>query len=144
MFLVCGGLRAAEDPIMGTWKLNLAKSKFDPGPPPKSVIRKHEPHSNGIKVTTDTFEANGEHSHWELTAAFDGKYYPITGSAQRDEVAFKRIDAYTVESTNKDKGKGTTRGIWRVSKDGKTLTATVEGTFSQGQRVNMVRVFDKQ
>ena len=29
----------ADDPVVGTWELNVGKSKFDPGPAPKSESR---------------------------------------------------------------------------------------------------------
>ena len=143
MFLVCASLQAADDPVMGTWKLNVAKSKFDPGPPQTKNIRKHEPLPNGVKVISDV-DVQGEHQHFEFTATFDGKYYPIVGSKQRDEVSFKRIDAYTIESINRKKGKVTTIGRWMVSKDGKTLTSTVKGTFPDGQHVDNIHFYEKQ
>ena len=44
------------DPLMGrflgTWKLNLDKSKYDPGPPPKSGLGKHEGAPNGCSSTS--------------------------------------------------------------------------------------------
>ena len=63
VLVIAAGLlaaRAADDPLMGTWKLNVAKSKYDPGPPPTSLIRKHEPAPNGIKVTSHATRADGK------------------------------------------------------------------------------------
>ena len=34
-----GSLSAQTDPFLGTWKLNVKKSKFVPGPPRKSETR---------------------------------------------------------------------------------------------------------
>ena len=34
--VACATLHAQSNPLVGTWKLNVAKSKFDPGPGPKS------------------------------------------------------------------------------------------------------------
>src|SRR2546423_721911 len=95
LLVMCSGLSAAdEDPLMGTWKLNPAKSKYDPGPPPKSLIRKHEPAPDGIKVTSNAIRQDGKTTHFDFTAKFDGKYYPVSGEGNRDEMALKRIDAY--------------------------------------------------
>jgi hypothetical protein len=35
------------DPRIGTWKLNLAKSKYSPGPAPQSLTVKVEPSGQG-------------------------------------------------------------------------------------------------
>ena len=39
---------------LGTWKLDLAKSKYSPGPPPKMQTRKEESAGDGIKNWTPT------------------------------------------------------------------------------------------
>jgi hypothetical protein len=44
----------AADNWVGTWKLNVSKSKFSPGPAPKSQMLKQEPWEGGVKLTTDT------------------------------------------------------------------------------------------
>ena len=49
----------ASDPRIGTWKLNLAKSKFSPGPPPKALMAKVEPSGQGEKVATEGVNAEG-------------------------------------------------------------------------------------
>ncbi len=143
MLFVCFGLRAADDPVMGTWKLNVAKSKFTAAPP-KSIIRKHEPTPNGIKVTSSTVAADGKPSHFEFTANFDGKYYAVTGGGNRNEMSLKRIDPYTVETMNKMGGKETTRSRWSVSKDGKTLSNKIDGTLADGKPLHNIMVYDKQ
>ncbi len=144
IFLACLCVRAADDPLMGTWKLNVAKSHYDPGPPPKSLIRIHEPSGKGIKVTSNAVAQDGKPVHFEFTANFDGKYYPVTGNGNRDEMTLKRIDAYTVETTNRNQGKETTRSRWVISKNGKTFTNTIEGVFPDGRTVHNVHVYDKQ
>jgi hypothetical protein len=50
----CVGLGAADDPLVGNWKLNAVKSKFSPPPPPQDMTVKYEPDgANGIKVTAE-------------------------------------------------------------------------------------------
>lgn len=44
----------ASDPAIGTWKLNLEKSKFSPGPGPKSQIRTYVETPQGITLTIKT------------------------------------------------------------------------------------------
>jgi hypothetical protein len=101
--LAAAGLMLAKsDPIIGTWKLNLAKSKFDPGPPPKSQMRTYEAQGNGVKLSVEGTAADGSTVAYGYTASYDGKDYPITGSGvpnAADSVAVKRINANTVELT---------------------------------------------
>jgi hypothetical protein len=133
-----------SDPRIGTWKLNVAKSKNSPGPAPQSLTVKVEPSGQGEKVTTEFVNADGTRTTTEYTANFDGKDYPLTGSQIADTVSLKRSNARTTVRTDKKGGKvaQTLRRI--VSNDGKTMTVTTKGTNAQGQTVNNVAVFEKQ
>jgi len=134
----------ASDPRIGTWKLNVAKSKYSPGPPPKSQTLTVEPSGQGEKVTSEVVNADGTSTTTQYTANFDGKDYPLTGSAIADMVSLKRIDARTTERTDK-KGGTVAQTIKRVvSADGKTMNVTVKGKNAQGQEVSNVVVFEKQ
>jgi hypothetical protein len=134
----------ASDPRMGTWKLNVAKSKYSPGPAPQSLTVKVEPSGQGEKVTAEFVNADGTRTTTQYTANYDGKDYPLTGSQIADTISLKRIDARTTERTDKkgDKVAQTLRRV--VAQDGKTMTVTTKGTNAQGQAVNNVGVFDKQ
>jgi hypothetical protein len=134
----------ASDPRIGTWKLNVAKSKYSPGPPPQSLTVRVESSGKGEKVTAEFVNADGTRTTTEYTANFDGKDYPITGSRIANTVSLKRVDARTTVRTDKKDGKvaQTLRRV--VSRDGKTMTVTVKGKNAQGQAVNNVVVFEKQ
>ena len=144
MLIASVGLAAADDPLMGTWKLNLSKSKYNPGPPPQSRILKLEPAGNdNFKLTNDGVSAKGEKTHTVETFMQDGKDHPL-----RDEPGVmqvnRRVDAYTTETINK-KGGQTVQTLRRVvSKDGKSLTIAVKGKTATGAPLDDVRVFDKQ
>src|SRR5690242_15721322 len=69
-----------NDPRIGTWKLNVAKSTYSPGPAPQSVTVKVEAAGQGEKATTDFVNANGTRTTTQYTANFDGKDSPLTGS----------------------------------------------------------------
>ena len=141
----CVGLGAADDPLVGNWKLNLAKSKFSPPPPPQDTNIKYESYgANGIKVTAEITDAKGKKTVTAYSGSFDGKDFTVSGSADADTGSMRRIDAYTTETANKKAGKATTTLRRAVSKDGKTLTITAKGTDGQGRPVNSVEVFDKQ
>lgn len=135
----------ASDPLMGTWKLNVAKSKFSPGKPPQSGTTTYEPYGkDGFKFTSDQVDAQGKSTHVTFVAEYDGKDYPITGDPTRDTIFAKRIDRYTHQTTNKKDGKITTTSRREIAKDGKTMTITSTGKNAQGQEVHNVQVFEKQ
>ena len=102
------GLLWAADPFVGTWKLNVAKSKFDP---PSSALKsdlvKIAAQVNGLKYTFDRVDLEGKAIHIEYAAKFDGKDYPvtITGDKSVSTTSLRRIDANTIESVNKINGK---------------------------------------
>jgi len=138
-------LWAQQDQFVGTWKLNLAKSKFDPGPAPRSItVTWGAVGANGMKVTVDNVDAQGRQSHEESTAKFDGKDYPVTGSLTFDSVARKQIDAHNRVTINKKGGNVVRMLRGTVSADGKTFTSTGTAINASGQAENNLAVFDKQ
>ncbi len=143
-FPVMGLWAQAADPASGTWELNLAKSKFSPGPPPKSLTRTFEVTGADVKYTLKGIDAEGKPTLVQFTAKYDGKDYPVTGSPDFDAISLKRVDAVTTDATLKKGGKVVQTSTRVVSKDGKTLTLTVKGTNAKGQTVNNVTVFDKR
>src|SRR5690349_5696167 len=143
ILLVLGTGLYAADPAAGTWKLNLAKSKFSPGPTSQSATITYEETPDGIKRTGETVAADGSKTSFEYTARYDGKEYPVTGSDLYDGISFKKIDDRTVTATLKKGGKVVSTARRMVSRDGKLLTITVTGTNAQGQKVRNVLVYDK-
>ncbi len=134
----------AADPAAGTWKLDVAKSKYNPGPSPKSGTVTYEETADGIKRTGESISAEGTKTVFEYTAKYDGKDYPVTGSDVFDTVALKRINANTVAATLKKSGKVVATARRVVSKDGKTLTLTNNGTNAKGEKMHNVLVYEKQ
>jgi hypothetical protein len=138
------GVTFGGDSNVGTWKLNLSKSKYSPGPAPKSQTLKLEAAGDGVKYTADGIGADGKPTHQEFTAKYDGKDYPFKGNPDADTISYKRIDANTVEAVTKKDGKATVTAKIAVSKDGKTRTLTMTGKNVQGKDVNNTVVYDKQ
>ncbi len=134
----------AADQQSGTWKMDPAKSKYSPGPAPKSITVKVDADENSIKLTSDGTDAEGSPTHIEFSAKFDGKDYPITGVPNADTVSVERIDASTLQTTSKKAGQVVMTVRTTVSKDGKTRTSTFKGKDAQGRDVNNVVVYDKQ
>ncbi|HLB92617.1 MAG TPA: hypothetical protein VJK27_09770 [Terriglobales bacterium] len=140
--LVTGALAFAS-PMMGTWKLNEAKSKVPAGTA-KNTMAVYEAAGDNVKVTVDGVDADGKPTHNEWTGKFDGKDYPLTGDPQSDTRSYKIIDAHTTELTNKKGGKVTISGRVVISADGKSRTLTVSGTDAMGKKISSTTYYDKQ
>ena len=134
----------AADSIVGTWTLNVAKSTYSPGPPPKSLTVKFEAAGDGIKSTSDTVAADGSSAHSEYTASYDGKDYPLKGMKDADSVALTRTDASTSVRSDKKAGKVVRTYTRTLSADGKTMTATITGSDEQGRTINNTVVLELQ
>ena len=133
-----------KDVFAGTWTLNLAKSKYDPGPAPKSGTVVFTSKGTTVTATVDGVAGTGDKTHWSYTGVIDGKDHPMTGNPDGDAISLRRISATSVDTTYKLKGKPTLVNVRTVSADGKTLTVTTKGTNAQGQKVNNTQVFDKK
>jgi hypothetical protein len=135
---------AAADQHSGTWKMNPAKSKYSPGPTPKSITLKVDAEENNIKINADGTDADGSPTHVEYSAKFDGKDYPVTGLPYADAVSVKRIDTNTIQATLKKGGLVVMTVTSTVSNYGKMRTSIFKGKDAQGRDVNNVVVYDKQ
>jgi len=134
----------AADAFSGNWKLNLAKSKFDPGPAPKGPnTSKIESMPGGLKFTNNGVDAEGKATANEWSGKFDGKDNPVEGDPNRDTAALKKINDHTLEIVSKKDGKVTTTNRTVFSKDGKTRTGSATGTNAKGEKVNNVTVYEK-
>ena len=138
------GTALAADAVVGTWKLNLAKSTFSPGPAPKSQTRIYAESAQGMTVTVKTTAADGKESTTNLTFKEDGKSYPASGTPDFDMVSVTRTDALTVHSTQTKAGATVGNAVRTVSKDGKTLTFAQKGTHAGGGKYDDVSVYDRQ
>ena len=131
-----------NDPHMGTWKLNEAKSKFAGKARNQTVV--YEAAGDQTKVTVDGVDESGGAAHSEWTGKFDGKDYPVTGDANSDVRSYKKVNARTLALTGKKGGKTTLTGRIVISRDGKTRTVTTTATNAQGKKVTNVAFYDKQ
>lgn len=134
---------AGEDPLLGTWHLDVAKSQYNPPPPPRSERRTYEAHREGLKVTITRMEVDGRSTFIQYSADYNSLEYPVSGSSEVDTIALRRVDAYTAEATLTHAGKAMGTASREVSKDGKRLTISFQGTNSRG-RFNNVAVYEKE
>ena len=137
-------LPAADDPIIGKWKLNLAKSNAGTAATFKSGAAKIESQQDGLKTTTDLVTIQGETIHTEFTAKYDGQDYPVTGDPYSNTISIQRVDANHVYTTWKRDGRVVTIAENVISADGKTWTETIVTRDAQGREVRIVAVYDKQ
>ena len=134
----------ATDPVIGTWELNLAKSKLSPGTAPKSETRTYVAAGSEIKASSKGADTEGKPTSSQWTVAYDGKEHPEIGNPDADSLLVKRIDAFTTEFTEKKGGKVVMSGTRVISRDGKVMTISTKGTNAKGQTVNDVAVYDKR
>jgi len=141
--LFVGTTALAADAVDGTWKLNVAKSKFA-GTAPKSATRVYTESADGTGLDQKMVGSDGKEMSMHVTVVYDGKDHPITGNPDADSGAAKVIDAHTTDFTLKRGGKvvGSVHRV--VSADGKTLTVTNKGTHVDGKTYEDTLVFDKQ
>jgi hypothetical protein len=137
-------LAQTVDPATGTWELNLAKSKFIPARmAPRSQTRTYRVEGNQDIARHTGVDAQGNPTLIEFTATLDGKVCPLKGYADWDAISMKKIDGYTTEFTQYRDGKATLFGKRVVSKDGKTMTVSAQGAGANGEKVDLVTVFDR-
>jgi hypothetical protein len=130
-------------PLMGTWKLNEAKSKLAPGAPKNNMVT-YETTGDNIKCTVDGVDAQGKPTRIEWTGKFDGKDYPLTGDPNGDMRSYKTIDARTTEGVTTKGGKAAVKSRIVVSADGKSRTVTSDATDSAGKKTHSMAYYDKQ
>lgn len=135
----------AADRQLGTWKLNVEKSKGTADHPlPKNITLNIEQQEDGLKFNVQGEDAQGNPMHIEFSAKYDGKDYPETGSPTADTVTLRRINASTIEVTSKKKGEVVTTNRSVISKDGKTRTTTWKGKNAKGEPETWTYVLDRQ
>jgi len=142
LVFVSAAMAFQDNPNMGTWKLNEAKSKFAGKTRNHTVV--YEAAGDQIKVTVDGVDESGGAVHNEWTGKFDGKYYPVTGDATSDSRAYRMVNKNTLALTGKKGDKVTLTGRIVISRDGKSRTVTTTTTNAQGKKVKNVAVYDKQ
>jgi hypothetical protein len=144
---LAGSMFADSAAFVGTWKLNLDKSKFATGQAPKSLTRTATADGDTVTYKFEGVAADGTAFSFGYTSKYDGKDSAITGTGApygADHIAIKQLNSHQLSATSKkgDKIVGTTSAT--VSHDGKTLTLTSKGTDANGKPVKSVSVYDKQ
>ena len=137
------GVAMAADPVVGSWTLDAAKSKFSPGPAPKSATRVYTESADGVSLDGKSVAADGKEASLHVAYKADGKSHPTTGHPDADSVTAKSVDARTWDFTLTKDGKGVGTVHRVVSADGKTLTVHNKGMHN-GAPYDDTLVFTRQ
>jgi hypothetical protein len=134
---------AAADPFDGTWRLNTAKSKYDPGPAPdKATVTIQSDGATWTVQTESSFE--GKPITVTYKASLDGTPAPVQGSPVADMVSVKKVDEQTREMKSMKDGKTIAESRATVSVDGKTATVVGSGLNPKGVKTTFTAVYEKQ
>jgi hypothetical protein len=134
----------AQNPFIGTWKLNEAKSKLSPATPKNTKVVYESAGLEEMKVSIDGTDSTGSSTHNEWTGKIDGKDYPVTGDPNSDSRSLKRTGIRKLDFKVKKGAKVTTTGRIIVSEDGKSRTVISSGVDPQGKRFKSTAVYDKE
>jgi hypothetical protein len=140
-------LLAQGNPFLGTWKLDVEKSKYEPGPGPKSMTRTVTAEGDGAKYSFRGVTADGKRVTYSFTSSYDGKDSPITGKGApggADTIALKRVNANKVTATLKRQGKTVGKSESEVSADGKVTTVKSKGKNPDGKAYSSESVYEKK
>jgi hypothetical protein len=145
MALPTGSL-AQSNPLVGTWKLNLSKSRYTSVPAPRSQTLTFAGSGQNFTNTSETVDAQGQTAKIVFVHTYDGMPHPTTGvpGGLYDATTYNRVDANTVNWVRSKDGKAVQTGFNLISADGKTFTVTTIGTGPNGQPINTVAAYEKQ
>ena len=134
----------AQNPV-GVWKANIAKSKFSPGPAPKSItITTTSVAGGSFRSVNENVPVTGTPTKTDVTYKFDGTDNKITGNPNADTQSYTRVDDRRWTVVAKKAGKATMTSKIEMSADGKSRTTTQTGTDAKGRAVNNFIVYEKQ
>jgi len=138
------GQAQAPDAMLGTWKLNPAKSTstFRSG---TTIVEKA---GAGIKTTVDVVSGDGTPYHFTWSAKYDGRDNPVRGASPYGSgahvIALTRVDARTAKVVTKLDGKVAITQTLVVSPDGRTRTVTTSGRDAKSRAIESIAVYEKQ
>jgi len=135
---------STADPVVGTWQLDAAHSRFRSGPALKSQTRTYTQSGEEITLVMKQAEADGKETNTQTTYHLDGKDYPVTGSADYDSVSGKQLNSHMAQFQLKRAGKVVGKTSRTVSHDGKRLTVQSHMTTADGKSVTESLVLHRE
>ena len=134
--------------FVGTWKLNLAKSKTE-GWTPRSQTQVYEDWGGGLgHALFEGTDAQGKPMLVMYVARYDGKAYPFlirgaTVACTMSLTPMEPVDGRTVAFRVLADGRPSLTGTTQIAADGKSL-AIIYKTNNMGEPSSAVLVYDKQ
>jgi len=140
-FAAVASVRADTDPRIGTWKLDVAKSKASNGLP-TSETRTYTAEGSAIMSSTEGVNAQGKpiSNHYDATA--DGKDRPIGAAGMT--LSIKQTGPGAYAGTIKKDGKVVSTNTAVISGGGKVFTFKSKGTDAEGKEYTSTTVYEKQ
>ena len=136
-------LSFADNPNLGTWKLNEGKSKIPAGVSKNTSVT-YTADGDNLKAALEGVDAKGNPTHSEWTGKFDGKDYPVTGDPNVDSRSITKVDDHHYKVASKKDGKVVQSGTIVIAPDGKSRTLTISGTNAAGKKTSATFVYDKE
>ena len=142
--LVLGVISASDDPLVGKWVLNLARSHYGGG----AEVRREETFTcqmvrQVLKCTIESVRVDGRKLVGTFAAVYDGKPYPAAGIPDVDQVTLQRLNGSVADATFSFRGKPVFGYRAIRSDDGRSLTVVSVEPTSRVVR-NSVIVYDRK
>lgn len=133
-----------QDLFIGTWKMNPEKSELDPNHRPKAAKMYWEQEADGYRMTAEGVNARGQMVS-EAPQRFvpDGKEHPVPGAPGVTSIV-TRPEPKTIQVESKKDGQIVGRASYVVSRDGKSLVATVSGMDGKQRAFRTRMMFDRE
>jgi len=131
------------NPLTGTWIANIEKSRRHENHRFQSATLTIEVSGDRVKLTHSGVNMSGKHESGTTLLNADGQEHPVSPEAPDVVVITRWIGSDALETEARKGGRVVGRGIYAVSSDGKTLTASVHGTDAAGSPFEQEIVFDR-
>ncbi|HET7218776.1 MAG TPA: hypothetical protein VFJ02_12050 [Vicinamibacterales bacterium] len=132
------------DPFSGTWVANLDKSRRHANHQFHSATLQFDVSGPQISLTQSGINMSGKSESSTIMLHADGQERPVSPQAPGVVVVARWIGTHVLETIGKRSDEIIGRGVYEVSPDGRTLTATVAGVDAQGAPFDQVIVFDRE
>jgi hypothetical protein len=128
----------------GTWKLNVAKSKFTaPAFSEKSETRSYAVSGGRVTMHSNFVSGAGKPVKWSYTAGWDGKAYPAVGNSNMDHIVLIPVSDREVKARTTLHGRPSATSTVTVSANGKQLTMTRSILTVKGRPTDDTLIFDR-
>lgn len=127
----------------GTWKLDTKESKFAAPIGKTTETRTYKITGSKVLLKSDGTEADGKPVRFKYTAAYDGKWYPMTGNPRGDSISLTLVNPRQSKARVRKNGKVTVTGTLTVSPNGKQLTLNRQTLNAKGAPTVDVLLFDR-